>query len=47
MTTTAQIRAYLAANSLRVIDLFRQWDRNGDGTISKVGRPIRIREVGL
>ena len=31
-----RLRSVLAANHSRVIDLFRQWDRNGDGTCTKV-----------
>ena len=31
----AQLRAALAANHARVIDLFRQWDADGDGTVRK------------
>ena len=30
-----QLRAALIKNSVRVMDLFREWDENGDGTISK------------
>ena len=28
-----QLRDALVANSLRVMDLFREWDANGDGQI--------------
>ena len=30
-----QIRDALSKNAVRVIDLFREWDDNGDGTVSK------------
>jgi len=30
-----QLKAFLKANQARVIDLFRSWDDDGDGTISK------------
>ena len=31
----AQLKAALSANMARVIDLFRDWDENGDGMVSK------------
>jgi Ca2+-binding EF-hand superfamily protein len=31
----AELRRVLQANAVRVIDLFRQWDEDGDGTISR------------
>ena len=30
-----QLRDVLVENAVRVIDLFRDWDENGDGQISK------------
>ena len=30
-----QLRAALTQNAVRVIDLFREWDEDGDGTVSK------------
>ena len=32
---SVQLRKMLAKNATRVIDLFRQWDDDGNGTISK------------
>ena len=34
-TLAAELRRVLQDNAVRVIDLFRQWDEDGDGTISK------------
>ena len=30
-----QLRDALTAQAVRVIDLFREWDEDGDGTVSK------------
>ena len=30
-----QLRDILSKNAVRVIDLFREWDEDGDGTVSK------------
>ena len=30
-----QLRDILSKNGVRVVDLFREWDEDGDGTISK------------
>merc|ERR1740133_899303 len=30
-----QLRHVLTSNAVRVIDLFREWDEDGDGTVSK------------
>ena len=30
-----QLRELLTANSVRVIDLFRQWDTDGNGVVDK------------
>ena len=34
-SVTEQLRDALVANSLRVMDIFREWDVNGDGLITK------------
>lgn len=39
-----QLRAGLRANHSRVLDLFRRWDRNGDGTVWPVP-PSHAREL--
>ena len=31
----SQLRNMLSKNAVRVIDLFREWDEDGDGTVSK------------
>ena len=33
--SSAELRKMLQANAVRVIDLFREWDEDGDGTISR------------
>ena len=30
-----QLREALSANAVRVVDLFKEWDTDGDGTVSK------------
>ena len=34
-----QIREALSKNAVRVIDLFREWDEDGDGTVRPHGVP--------
>jgi len=34
-TVTEQMRDILSQHAVRVIDLFREWDEDGDGTVSK------------
>ena len=34
-TCARQLRDILSKNAVRVIDLFREWDEDGDGTVSK------------
>ena len=34
LSIQAQIKHALAANAIRVLDLFREWDGNGDGVVS-------------
>ena len=35
MSVMDQLRELLATNMVRIIDLFREWDENGDGLVSK------------
>ena len=35
VSVAQQLRASLVHNAMRVIDLFREWDTDGDGTVSK------------
>ena len=35
MPVQEQLRDALSKNAVRVIDLFRDWDENGDGRVSK------------
>ena len=35
VSVSEQLRHALTKNMVRVIDLFREWDENGDGTVSK------------
>ena len=37
-----QLRDILFKNAVRVIDLFRSWDENGDGRISRADRPTNF-----
>ena len=46
-TVQAQLRDALVANSIRVMDLFREWDENGDGEISVHEFRKALQIVGL
>ena len=43
----AQLRSTLAANHAKVLDLFRTWDRNGDGTVGKPEMRRAIASLGF
>ena len=42
-----QIGDALSKNAVRVIDLFRDWDRNMDGTISKKEFRVGVERMGF
>ena len=42
-----QLRDALVNNAVRVIDLFREWDEDGDGTVSKKEFRKAIIHLGL
>ena len=42
-----QLRDALVRNAVRVIDLFREWDSNGDGTVSKYEFREAMPQLGL
>ena len=42
-----QLRDILTANAVRVIDLFRDWDDDGDGTVSKREFRKAMQTLGL
>ena len=42
-----QLRDALAANSARVIDLFREWDDDGNGLVSKKEFRQAMQALGL
>jgi hypothetical protein len=46
-TVVEQLRDALVANSMRVIDLFREWDDDGDGEITKEEFRKAIPRLGL
>ena len=42
-----QLRDALVTNAVRVIDLFREWDEDGDGTVSKKEFRKAVIHLGL
>ena len=42
-----QLRRALVANMVRVVDLFKEWDANGDGTVSKAEFQRALPMLGL
>ena len=42
-----QIRDALSKNAVRVIDLFREWDKNQDGTVSKKEFRVGVEQMGF
>ena len=42
-----QLREALSANAVRVVDLFKEWDTDGDGTVSKKEFRKAIPALGL
>ena len=42
-----QIRDALTKNSVRVIDLFKSWDEDGDGTVRQYGVPTHTQTLTL
>lgn len=47
ISVSEQLRSALVDNMLRVIDLFREWDTNGDGTVSKSEFQKAMPRLGL
>ena len=43
----SQIRDYLSANAVRVIDLFREWDDDGTGSVSRDEFRKAMKALGL
>ena len=46
-SVTEQLRDALVQNSMRVMDLFREWDKNGDGVVSRIEFRKAIPMLGL
>ena len=42
-----QLRDILTANAVRVVDLFREWDEDGDGTVSRKEFGKALRAMGV
>ena len=47
MPVTEQLAAALRASSARVLDLFREWDANGDGEVSREEFHKAVAALGL
>ena len=43
----SQLREALSKNMVRVVDLFREWDTNGDGTINKAELRTRLTPTNI
>ena len=42
-----QLRDILTANAVRVVDLFREWDEDGDGIVTKKEFAVAIKKMGI